>query len=148
MVVRHLPGLTQGQEVIRPLETPLKPSGHIQILRGNLAPEGAVAKITGKEGLTFTGPARVFDSEEEAAFARGTLDPILMRGLEDAGWVNFGFAAGGFAMLMSNTPIRKFDDLKGKKVWIPEGDSISRAAMAKKCWRFSQSTGFEPTRRR
>lgn len=79
--------------------------------------------------LNLYGLPMVFDSEEEAAFARGTLDPILMRGLEDAGWVNFGFAAGGFAMLMSNTPIRKFDDLKGKKVWIPEGDSISRAAM-------------------
>ncbi len=59
-----LPGLTTGQEVIRPLATPLASEGHIKVLRGNLAPEGAVAKITGKEGKTFTGPARVFDSEE------------------------------------------------------------------------------------
>ena len=60
-----LPGLAEGQEVIRPLDDPIKPSGHIQILRGNLAPGGAVAKITGKEGLKFSGPARVFDSEED-----------------------------------------------------------------------------------
>ena len=60
-----LPGLAPGQEVIRPWEDPIKPTGHIQILRGSLAPEGAVAKLTGKEGLSFSGPAAVFDSEEE-----------------------------------------------------------------------------------
>ncbi|GIW93296.1 MAG: dihydroxy-acid dehydratase [Pirellulaceae bacterium] len=59
-----LPGLAEGQDVVRPLANPIKPTGHIRILRGNLAPEGAVAKITGKEGTRFTGPARVFDSEE------------------------------------------------------------------------------------
>ena len=59
-----LPGLAEGQEIIRPLAEPIKSSGHLQILRGNLAPEGAVAKITGKEGLQFSGPAKVFDSEE------------------------------------------------------------------------------------
>ncbi len=59
-----LPGLAANQDVIRPLRQPIKPTGHIQILKGNLAPDGAVAKITGKEGLRFAGPARVFDSEE------------------------------------------------------------------------------------
>lgn len=54
------------QEVIKTLADPIKENGHIQILYGNLAAEGGVAKITGKEGLTFEGPARVFDSEEEA----------------------------------------------------------------------------------
>jgi dihydroxy-acid dehydratase len=54
---------------VRPVDNPLKTSGHIQILRGNLAPDGAVAKITGKEGLRFSGPARVFDSEEEMLHA-------------------------------------------------------------------------------
>ncbi|CAG8448247.1 6087_t:CDS:10 [Ambispora leptoticha] len=53
------------QDIIRPLSDPIKPTGHIQILRGNLAPEGAVAKITGKEGLFFKGVAKVFDGEEE-----------------------------------------------------------------------------------
>ena len=79
--------------------------------------------------LNLYGLPMVFDSEEEAAYARSKLDERLSQGLEDAGWVNFGFAAGGFAILMSNTPIEKFDDLKGKKVWIPEGDSISRRSM-------------------
>lgn len=80
-------------------------------------------------GLNLYGLPMVFDSEEEAAFVRSKLDSKLSAGLEEAGFVNFGFAAGGFAVLMSNTPITKFDDLKGKKVWIPEGDSISREAM-------------------
>ncbi|MEN9728433.1 MAG: hypothetical protein RL434_2799 [Pseudomonadota bacterium] len=61
----ELPGLAEGQQVIRPLSNPIKATGHIQILRGNLAPGGSVAKITGKEGLTFTGPAKVYDSEED-----------------------------------------------------------------------------------
>lgn len=60
-----LPGLAAGQRIIRPLDRPVHPRGHIRILRGSLAPEGAVAKLTGKEGVTFTGPAKVFDSEEE-----------------------------------------------------------------------------------
>ncbi len=60
-----LPHLAEGQDVIRPLDRPIKKTGHIQILKGNLAPEGAVAKITGKEGERFSGPARVYDSEEQ-----------------------------------------------------------------------------------
>jgi dihydroxy-acid dehydratase len=67
--VEDLPGFTAGQEVVHPLEKPIKPTGHIQILRGNLAPEGAVAKITGKEGLVFAGRANVFDSEEDMLHA-------------------------------------------------------------------------------
>jgi dihydroxy-acid dehydratase len=60
----ELPGLKEGQDIVHPLDKPLKASGHIRILRGNLAPDGAVAKITGKEGMRFTGVANVFDSEE------------------------------------------------------------------------------------
>ena len=56
--------LSAGQQIIRPLENPIQANGHIQVLKGNLAPGGAVAKITGKEGQRFQGPARVFDSEE------------------------------------------------------------------------------------
>ena len=63
--LRDLPGLTEGQDIIHPLERPIKDTGHICILKGNLAPGGAVGKITGKEGLAFTGPAKVFDSEED-----------------------------------------------------------------------------------
>lgn len=54
----------EGQDIIRPVSNPIKATGHIRILRGNLAPGGAVAKITGKEGLQFTGTARCFDDEE------------------------------------------------------------------------------------
>jgi len=53
------------QDIVYPLERPIKQTGHIRILRGNLAPDGSVAKITGKEGVRFSGPARVFDSEED-----------------------------------------------------------------------------------
>ncbi|MCH2211206.1 MAG: dihydroxy-acid dehydratase [Fuerstiella sp.] len=63
--LQDLPGLSEGQEIIQPIDRPIKESGHLRILRGNLAPEGAVAKITGKEGLRFTGTARCFDSEED-----------------------------------------------------------------------------------
>jgi dihydroxy-acid dehydratase len=70
--VRHLPGLRAGQEIVRPVSRPLKATSHLQILKGNLAPEGAVAKITGKEGLRFSGPANVFDSEE-----------LMLKALED-----------------------------------------------------------------
>jgi len=60
-----LPGLAKGQDVVHPLSDPIKATGHICIMRGNFCPGGAVAKITGKEGLQFTGTANVFDSEEE-----------------------------------------------------------------------------------
>jgi dihydroxy-acid dehydratase len=62
-------GLEPGQDVIRDLADPIQSTGHIRILRGNLAPGGAVAKITGKEGTHFLGPAKVFDSEEAMLLA-------------------------------------------------------------------------------
>lgn len=58
------PDLDEGQKIVFPLTDPIKSTGHLQILYGNLAEQGAVAKITGKEGETFTGPAKVYDSEE------------------------------------------------------------------------------------
>ncbi len=63
--VASFPSLQQDQVLIRPLNDPIKATGHIQILKGNLAPLGAVAKITGKEGFSFTGKAMVFDKEHE-----------------------------------------------------------------------------------
>jgi len=82
--LKDAPGLKAGQEIVRPLSNPLKATGHIQILKGNLAPKGAVAKITGKEGERFSGPAKVFDSEEEIltaleAKAIGKGDVIVIR---------------------------------------------------------------------
>ena len=67
--LHDLPGFKAGQDVFHTLENPIKPTGHIQILRGNLAPEGAVAKITGKEGERFSGPAKVYDGEEDMLHA-------------------------------------------------------------------------------
>jgi dihydroxy-acid dehydratase len=58
-----------GQDIIRPISNPLKKTSHLVVMYGNLAPDGAVAKITGKEGLAFAGPARVFDGEERATAA-------------------------------------------------------------------------------
>ncbi|HCS53495.1 dihydroxy-acid dehydratase [Rubinisphaera sp.] len=63
--VADLPGLKEGQKIVRPISDPIKKTGHIRILRGNVATEGAVAKITGKEGLVFSGPALCYNSEEE-----------------------------------------------------------------------------------
>lgn len=68
----------EGQDIIRPLSNPIKPDSHLVVLKGNLAPEGAVAKITGKEGLSFTGRARVFHSEEQALAA--ILDGTVIAG--------------------------------------------------------------------
>ncbi|KAI1487095.1 dihydroxy-acid/6-phosphogluconate dehydratase [Biscogniauxia mediterranea] len=71
--VADWPSLAPDQKIVRPLSDPIKATGHLRVLRGNLAPGGAVAKITGKEGVSFTGKARVFDKEHE-------LDTALSRG--------------------------------------------------------------------
>ena len=68
----------ESQKIIRPLDNPIKPDGHLVILRGNMAPEGAVAKITGNEGLTFTGTARVFHGEE--AGMKAIMDGTVQKG--------------------------------------------------------------------
>ena len=64
--LKDLPGLKTGQQIIQPIEQPILPRGHIRILKGNLAPEGSVAKITGLKNPVITGPARVFDDEQSA----------------------------------------------------------------------------------
>ncbi|GAB1321026.1 dihydroxy-acid dehydratase [Madurella fahalii] len=73
--VRDWPALPAGQKILRPLSDPIKETGHIRVLHGNLSPGGAVAKITGKEGLSFTGAARVFNKEHELndALSRGAI---------------------------------------------------------------------------
>lgn len=79
--------------------------------------------------LNLYGLPLIFNSEDEAAYVRDRMDEQLRAGLEKAGFVSFGFAAGGFAVIMSNTPVDSLDDLKGKRVWVPEGDLISYASM-------------------
>ncbi|KAF3972262.1 hypothetical protein CMV_004218 [Castanea mollissima] len=73
------PPLATGQDIIRPVENPIKKTGHIQILYGNIAPDGSVAKITGKEGLYFSGPALVFEGEESMVAAISK-DPLSFKG--------------------------------------------------------------------
>ena len=74
----EVPDLLENQDVIHGFDNPIKASGHIQILYGNIAPQGAVAKITGKEGLVFKGKANVFDGE--AAANQGILDGKIKAG--------------------------------------------------------------------
>lgn len=71
----------------------------------------------------------VFRNEAEAAYARERLDGKLMQGLEDAGFVSFGFAATGFSVILSNDPIRSVEDMRGQKIWAPPGDPASLAAL-------------------
>ncbi|XP_023914190.1 dihydroxy-acid dehydratase, chloroplastic [Quercus suber] len=73
------PPLATGQDIIRPVENPIKKTGHIQILYGNIAPDGSVAKITGKEGLYFSGPALVFEGEESMVAAISE-NPLSFKG--------------------------------------------------------------------
>ena len=71
----------------------------------------------------------MFNSIEEARYVRGQLEGELRQRLEQAGYVNFGFAAAGFAYMMSNKPLRTLADLDGQKIWIPEGDPVGFAAL-------------------
>jgi TRAP-type C4-dicarboxylate transport system substrate-binding protein len=79
--------------------------------------------------LNIYGLPMLFESQEEVDYVRARIDERLAAGLEEAGWVSFGFAGGGFARMMSNTPVRTLDDLADQKVWVPEGDQISYAGM-------------------
>jgi TRAP-type C4-dicarboxylate transport system substrate-binding protein len=81
--------------------------------------------------LNLYGYPMLFQSPEEVDFVRPKMDPILQDGLYEAGFASFGFAEGGFAYLMSNDPIDNLTQLRGRKVWVPEGDRMSFVAMEK-----------------
>jgi len=98
--VADVPGLTAGQEVFMPIDKPIKETAHIQILNGNLAPGGSVAKITGKEGLKFSGPARVFDREE--AMLAGLEKGLIQKG--DVVVIRYEGPKGGPGMPEMLTP--------------------------------------------
>lgn len=103
--------------------------GQIRIgrLHGGAFTPVALAKLY--PDMNLYGLPMVFRSDEEAAYVREAMDSKLLEGMEKAGFKSFGFASGGFAYIMSNTPVTTLDDLKGKKVWVPEGDVISYASM-------------------
>jgi len=103
--------------------------GKIRIgnMQGGAFTPSALQKIYPE--ISLYGLPLTFDSNEEVAYVRARLDQTIKDGLEEAGFVSFGFAAGGFAVIMSNKPVTSLSDLKGKKVWVPEGDTISYASM-------------------
>jgi dihydroxy-acid dehydratase len=90
----------EGQDIIRPLNNPIKKDSHLSILYGNLATEGAVAKITGKEGLVFTGKAKVFEAEEQAL--KSILDGSIVKG--DVIVIRYEGPKGGPGMREMLTP--------------------------------------------
>ena len=98
--LKDVAGFEPGQRIVRPLDDPIHPTGHIQILRGNLAPDGAVAKITGKEGVAFSGRANVFDSEE--AMLRALEEGLIVKG--DVVVIRYEGPKGGPGMPEMLTP--------------------------------------------
>jgi TRAP-type C4-dicarboxylate transport system substrate-binding protein len=103
--------------------------GKIRIgnLQGGAFTPSALQKIYPE--IALYGLPLVFESVEEVAYVRARLDKTIQDGLDEAGFVNFGFASGGFAVIMSNDPVTSLGDMKGKRVWVPEGDTISYATM-------------------
>ena len=96
-------------------------------LHGGAFTSGALNKFQ-KDGDLFSMPM-LFNSIDEVRFVRQEMVGDIRQRLEDAGYVNFGFAGAGFAYMMSNQPLATLADLKGRKVWIPEGDPIGFAAL-------------------
>jgi TRAP-type C4-dicarboxylate transport system substrate-binding protein len=96
-------------------------------LQGGAFTSGALNKFQ-KDADLFSMPM-LFNSIDEARFVRSEMDAEVRQRLEDAGYINFGFAGGGFAYMMSNKPLETLSDMKGQKVWIPEGDPIGFAAL-------------------
>ncbi len=97
-------------------------------LQGGAFTSGALATVYSDLGL-YSLPL-LFNSLDEVDVVRASMDPVLKKGLEERGFACFGFAEGGMALMFSQQPIANLDDLKGKKVWVPEGDQPSYAAMA------------------
>ncbi|MDH3977392.1 MAG: TRAP transporter substrate-binding protein DctP [Gammaproteobacteria bacterium] len=79
--------------------------------------------------IVLYGLPMAFQSQEEVDYVRERMDPVLLAGLEEAGFISFGFAGGGFAKLMGSEPVTDLKELRGRKVWVPEGDPISYQAM-------------------
>jgi len=94
-------------------------------LHGGALTGGALADVY-PDAQLYSLPL-LFRSEAELDYVRARMDKTLAEGLEKSGFVTFGFAYGGFAYVMTNDPIQRVDDIKSQKVWVPEGDDISRA---------------------
>ena len=93
-------------------------------LHGGAVTGGSLLKIY-PELIVYSLPF-VFQSFEEVDYVRTKFDPVLIKGLEEKGYVTFGLAEGGFSYLMSNNPVKTADDLKSQKVWVMAGDKLSQ----------------------
>lgn len=118
--IRYYPGGVMGNDksVLRKIR--------IGQLQGGAITGGGLAEIY-PDSQIYSFPF-TFDSYAEVDHVRKRLDPLLIAGVKEKGFISFGISEGGFAYLMSGTPVASVDNLKGRKVWVPEGDEISRAA--------------------
>jgi len=94
-------------------------------LHGGALTGGALAEIF-PDAQVYSLPM-LFRSYDELEYVRARVDRKIAQGIEANGFVTFGITDGGFAYLMSNAPLRRSDDLKNEKIWVPEGDNISRS---------------------
>jgi TRAP-type C4-dicarboxylate transport system substrate-binding protein len=94
-------------------------------LQGGALTGGALAEIN-PDARLYSLPM-LFRSYDELDFVRARMDDKIAKGIDDHGFVTFGFTDGGFAYLMSDTRLQHVDDLKNQKIWVPEGDDITRA---------------------
>ncbi len=127
--IQYFPGGVMGNEqaVLRRIR--------IGQLQGGAFTGGALAPVY-RDAALYTLPF-LFRSHDEVDFVRARFDAELERGLEQAGFISFGLAEGGFARLLSASPVARLEDLDGKKVWVPEGDAVAYAAM--------EALGLTPT---
>ena len=121
VIVKFYPGGVMGNDsqVLRKIR--------VNQLQGGAFSAGGLAERY--NGLNLYGIPLLFRSVDEVDAVRAKLDPKLAAGLEQAGFVTFGFVEGGFANLFSNEPIRTVNEMRRKKVWVPDGDQISFLAM-------------------
>src|SRR5512139_1338891 len=118
--IRYYPGGVMGNDmsVLRKIR--------IGQLQGGAITGGGLSEIY-PDSQVYSFPF-TFNSYAEVDFVRKRIDPLLIAGVKEKGFISFGISEGGFAYLMSNAKIAAVDNLKGPKVWVPEGDEISRSS--------------------
>lgn len=99
---------------------------NINQLQGGIIPGGGLKDIF-RDSQIYSLPL-IFRSYDEVDYVRSRMDDLIIKGLEQNGFISFGLSEGGFAYLMADKPVARVDDLKGQKIWVPEGDYISRSA--------------------
>ncbi len=99
---------------------------NVNQLQGGIIPGGGLKNIY-PDSQVYSLPL-IFRSYDEADYVRSRMDDLIIKGLEKNGFISFGLSEGGFAYLMADKPLVRVDDLKGQKIWVPEGDYISRSA--------------------